>query len=163
MTMNKDSPEVVKFMTLFGKLKDWSEDDPKSLPDLASKDELIKDLCLKLLKAAGSIQKDERGERELFAAPVDSKFISTWRDFEERYANVLLIVRSSAVEAGDARFSFSFDCYEQSLRWEDANWVAARAADLIERTIRVLRDLIEGAPSIASIVATVANNQRRPR
>jgi len=33
----------------------------------------------------------------------------------------------------------------------------------ILRLLRVLRDLIEGAPSIASIVATVANNQRRPR
>jgi len=73
------------------------------LPDFASKDESIKDLCLKLLKAAGSIQKDERGERELFAAPVDSKFISTWRDFEERFADALLIVLSNAAEAGGMR------------------------------------------------------------
>jgi hypothetical protein len=38
MTMNKDSPEVVKFMRLFGKLKDWSEDDPASLSGAKSID-----------------------------------------------------------------------------------------------------------------------------
>jgi|ERR1022692_943280 hypothetical protein len=109
MTANKDSPEVAKFLSLFGKLKDWSEDDPKSLPDLASKDESIKDLCLELLLAAGSIQKNERSDRKLFIAPVDSKFVSAWRDFEERYAHVLMIVRSNAVEAGDAHLILSFD------------------------------------------------------
>ena len=30
MTMNKDSPEVVKFMRLFAKLKEWSDDDSSS-------------------------------------------------------------------------------------------------------------------------------------
>jgi hypothetical protein len=38
MTMNKDSFEVAKFMRFVGKLKDWSDDDPESLPDLASAD-----------------------------------------------------------------------------------------------------------------------------
>ena len=76
MNMNKDSPEVVNFMRLFGKLKDWSEDDPGSLPDLASTDEEIRDLCLELLMAAASLQKDERRDPDFFTAPVDSKFIS---------------------------------------------------------------------------------------
>jgi Domain of unknown function (DUF4145) len=135
MTTNKDSPEVIKFMHLFGKLKDLSEDDPESLPALASADDSIKDLCLKLLKAAGSIQKDERGERELFAAPVDSKLISTWRDFEKRYAHLLLIVRSNEVKEGKKHILLSFDWYEQPPRWEDADDKAARAAELIETMI----------------------------
>ena len=101
MTGNKDSPEVVKFMLLFQRLKDWSDDDPDALPELASTDESIKDLCLKLLKAAGSIQRNERGDRERFAGPVDLKFVSAWRELEERYADVLWIVvaamRPSAV------------------------------------------------------------------
>ncbi len=41
MAMNKDLSKVVDFMRLFGKLKDWSDDDPDSLPDLASTDESI--------------------------------------------------------------------------------------------------------------------------
>ena len=135
MTMNKDSPEVAKFMRLFAKLKDWSEDDPNSLPDLANTDEAIKTLCLELLKAAGILQKNERGDRELFTAPVDSKFISTWRDFEERFADALLIVLSNAAEAGGMRLYSSFDWYEPSGRWEDADYKAAGVAEAIEAMI----------------------------
>jgi hypothetical protein len=41
MTMNKDSPEVVNFMRLFAKLKDWSDDDSDGLPEVANSDESI--------------------------------------------------------------------------------------------------------------------------
>jgi hypothetical protein len=128
MTMNKDSPEVVNFMRLFAKLKDWSDDDPDGLPEVANSDESIKDLCLELLRAAGSLQKTERSDPALFTAPVDSKFISTWRDFEERFADVLLIVRSNAVEAGEDHF-LSFEWYERS-QWEDADYRATGADSL---------------------------------
>ena len=73
-----NSPEVIKFMQLFQRLKDWSDDDPESLPELASRDESIKDLCLDLLKAAGKLQSNERGNRELFTSPVDPKFVTVW-------------------------------------------------------------------------------------
>jgi hypothetical protein len=33
---------VIRFMTLFQKLKDWSDDDPESLLKLAEKDEGMK-------------------------------------------------------------------------------------------------------------------------
>ena len=134
MSINKDSPEVVKFMRLFGKVKDWSEDDPESLPDLARADDSVKELCLELLMAAGSIQRNERRVRELFTTPVDLKFVSTWRDFEMRYANFLLIVRSNAVEGGDTNIPLSFDWYEQPT-WEAADDEAARAAELMEAMI----------------------------
>jgi hypothetical protein len=122
MTMNKDSPEVVKFMLLFQKLKDWSDDDPESLPELASKDESIKDLCLDLLGAAGNLQRNERGDRELFTAPVDSKFITTWRDFEDRFERVLDDL-------------FWHPLIKRESEWEHADLNAAIAADLIEKTI----------------------------
>jgi hypothetical protein len=139
MTANKDSPEVVKFLGLFAKLKDWCEDDPESLSDLADTDEPIKNLCFELLKAAGSIQRNERDNRELFTAPVDSKFVTAWRVFEERYAHALLIVRSNAVEAGGMEpLSFlSFDWYEHPPRWEDADFDAAGAARAIEKMIEL--------------------------
>jgi hypothetical protein len=134
MTANKESPEVVEFMLLFQRLKDWSDNEPEALPELASTDESIKDLCLKLLEAAGSLQRNERGDRDLFTAPVDSKFISTWRDFEERFADVLLTVLSNAVEAGDVDLTFSFNWYQRP-RWEDADRKAAGAAELTEKMI----------------------------
>src|SRR3974377_2040556 len=134
MTEHKDSLEVVKFMSQFQKVKDWSEDEPESLPDIASKEKEIKDLCLKLLKAAGSLQKNERSERELFTAPVDLNFITAWRDFENRFAHVLLTVRSNAAEAGELH-PFSFDWYEHPPRWEDADSEAAKAAELMETMV----------------------------
>jgi hypothetical protein len=131
MTMNKDSPEVVNFMRLFAKLREWSDDDPDSLPDVANSDESIKDLCLELLKAAGSLQKTERNDPELFKAPVDSKVISAWRDFEQRFADALLMVRSNAV---GAQHFMSFDWYERT-EWEDADYRAMDAAEAVEAII----------------------------
>ena len=43
---SKDSAAVIKFMALFGKLKDWIDDDAESLPTLAKKDASVKDLCI---------------------------------------------------------------------------------------------------------------------
>ena len=130
MTINKDSAEVVNFMRLFGKLKEWSEDEPESLPELASTDEPIKELCLQLLKAAGSLQRFERSAPDLFTAPVESKFISNWRDFEKRLVPALLTVRFNALMSREWDFS-SFG-YEHSPGWEDADQEAARAEVLIE-------------------------------
>jgi hypothetical protein len=151
MNMNKDSPEVVNFMRLFGKLKDWSEDDPGSLPYLADTDEAIKDLCLELLRAAGSLQKDERRDPDFFTAPVDSKFISAWREFEEHFADALLIVRSNAVEAGETHF-LSFDWYERT-QWEDADYKASETAAAIEA-------IIDFADSQADAMIGASNTER---
>ena len=117
-------------MRLFGKLKEWSEDEPESLPELASTDEPIKELCLQLLKAAGSLQRFERSAPDLFTAPVESKFISNWRDFEKRFVPALLTVRFNALMSREWDFS-SFG-YEHSPGWEDADQEAARAEVLIE-------------------------------
>jgi hypothetical protein len=114
--------------------KHWSDDDPDSLTDLASTDESIKDLCLELLKAAGKLQKTERSDPDFFTAPVDSNFISTWRDFEERFAHALLMVRSNAVEAGEAQHFMSFDWYERT-EWKDADYRAMGASEAIEAII----------------------------
>lgn len=48
----KDSPEVVEFMGLFSRLRDWSDDDPEGLFDFAAGDESVRELCIKLSFAA---------------------------------------------------------------------------------------------------------------
>ncbi len=78
-----------------------------------------------------NLQKNERSDRELFTTPVDSKFISTWRNFEKRFAPALLKVRSNAVEAGEPHY-LSSDWYEHPPRWEDADSKAAGVAELME-------------------------------
>ena len=86
---NKDSPEVVEFMTLFARLKDWSDDAPDELADLAATDASVKDICDQLGRAAFFLWRKEREQRELFATPVDPAFLAAWRDYEERYAVVV--------------------------------------------------------------------------
>ena len=55
----KDTPEVVKFMALFAKLKDWSDDDPEGLSEFAASDESVKKTLHKAL-ARCAFPQDER-------------------------------------------------------------------------------------------------------
>jgi hypothetical protein len=89
MGNNKDTAEVIKFLGLFAKLKDRSDDDPERLPDLAKNDKVIKEFCGQLSWIAHFLKMNERRHRQLFAAPVDPKFLTEWRDFEERFEPVL--------------------------------------------------------------------------
>jgi hypothetical protein len=130
MTANKDSSEVVKFMLLFKKLKNWSDDDPGALPGLANKDESIKDLCAALLEAAQRLRMTERNDRKLFTAPVDPKFIIAWRDFEERF--------EAAV---------SYPMIKQEGGWEQADFNAFMSASLIEATIELASSRADGDKS----------------
>jgi hypothetical protein len=87
---SKDSAAVVKFMTLFARLKDWSDDAPAELSQLASTDSSVSELCVELSFAAHFLKMNERKARTLFAAPVDPAFRAAWRDYEDRYEGVLL-------------------------------------------------------------------------
>jgi len=87
---NKDSAEVAKFMTLLAELKDYCDDDPECLLEVAKQDEAVKSLCIQLYQAASLLTKmNERRHRQLFAAPVDPKFLTAWRDFEDRFERPL--------------------------------------------------------------------------
>jgi hypothetical protein len=89
------------------------------------------------LKAAGNLQRNERGNRELFTSPVDPKFVTVWREFERRFGHALLVVRSNAVEAGEWNLVFSFDWYEQPVNPEalskdgKAAWTKFREAQAV--------------------------------
>jgi hypothetical protein len=126
----KDSPEVAEFMRLFQKLKDWSDDDPQALLELATTDELIKDLCSALNGAVQRLQLDRRKNLELFTAPVDSKFITAWRDFEERFEPVLY-----------------FPMIERESDWKLADFNAEHSAGLIEATIELANSRSDGDKS----------------
>lgn len=85
MNAAKDSAKVIKFMTLFQKLRDWIDDDPIDLEKLAADDEILRRLCLDLFSAASILLMSERRHRRLFSTPVDPKFIAAWRAYENRY------------------------------------------------------------------------------
>jgi hypothetical protein len=141
MANGKDSAEVVKFLTVYSRLKDWCDDDPDAILQLAIADKQFKDLCMQLLGAAERLHASEQRHRHLFAAPVDPKFLSAWRDFEVRYEHILAANWSTFV-FGDE----SADLSDQSKsstnadrKWENADLNAKIAADLIEKVIGFAR------------------------
>jgi hypothetical protein len=129
----KDSSEVVKFMTLFARLKDWSDDAPEDLAEFAASDTSVKDLCVDLSFAADFLKMHERRARA-FAAPVDPAFLSAWRDYEERYESVVSGVWLSA-------FLPELDVSElpriprADLQWDNANDQGKEQAGGIEEAI----------------------------
>lgn len=86
---NKDSADVVRFMELFGRLKEWSDDDPEELKAFSVADESIKELCSKVSFAAYFLRDGERRTRRLFAAPANPAFIAMRREYEDRYEKIL--------------------------------------------------------------------------
>lgn len=141
MANGKDSNEVVKFLILYSRLKDWCDDDPDAIFQLAIGDKRFKDLCMQLLDAAERLHASEQQHRHLFAAPVDPKFLSGWRDFEARYEHVLAANWSSFVlgDEGTDLSDQSKSATGADRKYENADLNAKIAADLIEKVISVAR------------------------
>jgi len=140
MSMNqKDSPEVMKFMVLFARLKEWSDDTAEGLVDFARTDSSVKELCINLWSAALSLQMNEKRRRELFATPVDPAFLAAWRDFEARYESVLsgIWLAEFLPELGTAESS---NMPKSDLQWDNADDEAAEQAGGIEEAIESARD-----------------------
>lgn len=142
----KDSLEVVNFMELFARLKDWSDDDPEGLFDFAESDESIKELCSALAMVAHSLRMNERRARILFAAPVDPKFLLIWRDFEDRYeiavSNVWFADILKSIIGNDTP-SIPDTSRRADFAWDSANDEASEQAGGIEDAIAFARDNIE--------------------
>ena len=78
MNPSKDSTEVIQFMALLQKFRDWIDDDPENLEQLAADDKSIARLYMDLNFAAMRLSISERRQRQLFVAPADPKFIEAW-------------------------------------------------------------------------------------
>jgi hypothetical protein len=134
MASGKDSPEVIKFLSLLAQLKDCCDDDPSGLSDFAKQDEGVKSLCNQLSQTASLLRMNERHRRELFAAPVNPKFLTAYRDFEERFEKPLAGIWLADIFPG-------FDEIEPEhmpkadLQWENADHDGAGQAQAIEGAI----------------------------
>jgi hypothetical protein len=130
----KDSNEVVEFMMLFTRLKDWCDDEPDGLADFAESDSSIKEVCTKLALRAGLLRMSERRGRVLFASPVDPNFLAAWRDYEGRYQTVLSKIWLSDLFAELAtEDAIATPIPDQ--RWEDADAEGEDLASGIEGAI----------------------------
>jgi hypothetical protein len=134
MASNKDADEVVKFLALLAKLKDWCDDDPGRLRTLAESNDAIKGLCNQLSWAAHFLKMNERRHRELFAAPTNPKFMTEWRDFEARFESVLLDILFAEFFEG-LEPAESTQASKADLQWEFADDMAREQASAIEEAI----------------------------
>ena len=132
--VGKDSALVVEFMTLFAKLRHWTDDEPQGIIELAGSDASIKKLCLELFDAAYFLKMNERRSRRLFAAPVDPSFISAWRDYEERYESVVANVWLLDLELGLGGEEPG-PTPKAELQWANADRQAVQQASGIEDAI----------------------------
>lgn len=138
-TAQKDSPAVMEFMALFAKVKDWCDDDPDELRRLSEDDEGVKSLSDKLLWTAVHLERNERRRRELFAAPVDPNFLAQWRDFEERFRDIVARISLSEMYAAFGDSLASPFATKADLRWDSADAEAKEQAGGIEGAIDFAR------------------------
>ena len=134
----KDSPEVVEFMTLFARLKLFSDDTPEDLAELAASDSSVRELCTQLSFAAHFLKMNERRARVLFAAPVDPAFLAAWRDYEDRYETIVSGIWLSDIlpELANAEPS---RVPKADLQWENADDDAGEQAGGIEEAVDLAR------------------------
>ena len=139
MSVAKDSTEVIKFMALFQKLRDWIDDNPTDLEKLAADDEVLSRLCNDLGFAAAFLSMNEKRQRRLFSAPVDPKFIAAWRAYEEKYASPI-----AGMFLSDIGLDTSASLVENKSRadflWEAADDDAKDQANAIKSALNFAHD-----------------------
>lgn len=128
MTTGKDDPRIVKFMAKFQELRNLIDDDPSDLGTLASNDDVLKRLCVEVSDLALSISMNERQKRQLFAAPVDPKFVQAWRRYEDGYSAPLAGVWFGL----DPGTDMSIQAQSRQAQWRVADVVATDQAKAIE-------------------------------
>lgn len=119
----RNSSEVVKFITLFERLKTWFDDCPDEIVLTAEIDDSVKNLCRSIFFAAHFLSMKEKRSHKLFAAPVDPKFIAAWRDYEKRYnKNVSRVARLAIMP--DLVADEPAQTTSAQEEWEDADYFA---------------------------------------
>lgn len=133
MSDDKDAAEVIQFLDLFARLKPHCDDRPDRLPDLAREKQDVRQICLDLYWSVQDLKAGERRDRQLFAAPTNPDFRQAWRDFEDRYDEVLeqlmlehwLQIGLTVGSDGQSRFDRRWDAAEVMAKLDAANMTEA--------------------------------------
>ncbi|KQS83819.1 MULTISPECIES: DUF4145 domain-containing protein [unclassified Rhizobium] len=144
--MTTDSAEVIKFATLFSKLKNLDLE-PTDLARIAKNDESIRELCIDLHFSASVLRNAERSDRQIFASPTEPKFIKQFRDFEARFEHVVAEVFLADLDLGILSPSDQNDALSvpaalsrAQRHWEIADDSALEKAQSIETALNFARD-----------------------
>lgn len=135
---NKDSHEVAKFMATFARLKNWINDEPGQLLKLASQEPLLQELCHELLITTMLLGMSERQSRVQLATPVDPKFLSARREYQDCYESV---VARAAMKLFDFGTQNQLD--NSDSQWNDADNDARERAAAIEKVFEHINSAID--------------------
>ena len=132
----KDSVEVMNFMTLFARLKQWCDDTPQGLAEFAKADSSVNDLGMSVSVAASILKMNEKRHRALFAAPVDPAFLAAWRDYEARYESLLVdLWIADLIPDLDIGSGALYPVLNADFQWNVADSDAGEQASGIEKAI----------------------------
>lgn len=143
--MNKDSVEVIKFMDLYGRLTNLDLQ-PCDLIRVAEDDEKVRQLCIDLHFAAWVLRRKERSDRQLFSSPTEPNFIRSFRDFEDRFDDVVTDVWFADLDLGlgasnqDAARPVPTIGTQATRQWEIADESAFEKAKAIEVALEFALD-----------------------
>lgn len=153
-----DSDVVARFLSQFAKLKAWCDDDPDSLEAFAKDDESVERLCHELFWSASAIRHALRSARSAYIAPVNPAFKAAWREFEERYDEVVDTVLSRELGL------MLFDGDEGALRRieaEDSRTQAEKAWEKADQKAESDADAVEDALTLAESESDPEHNDYR--
>lgn len=143
-----DSIEVIIFMSVFRKLIDYCDDQPRYISEMLKDDQIFTDLCIKTTSIAKQLKAAEVINSNLFTAPVNSSFIHLWRRYESAYEVILdqevfrltqengchdlvpetILSALRSVRSKDELGDFDAE-------WEEADLNGKIAVDLIEKSL----------------------------
>ncbi|MGQ0485026.1 MAG: DUF4145 domain-containing protein [Hyphomicrobiales bacterium] len=148
MNNGKDDASIIKFMALLGRLRNAFDDEPTGLKKLVMEDDDLRRLCVELDSTASFFVIMEQSHRQVFAAPVDPKFIATWREYEKRYAAILqdigLADMFGIFERSDSSFDFPDSNRRQDLefKWKNADELALENARTIVAVLEFAKEQV---------------------
>ena len=141
MVVDKDSAEVAEFLSCFSQVKIKVDDEPERLIELTRTDASVSSLCSKLWYSSFVLRRAEEKGAALFAAPVDPKFIKSWRDFELRYERHVAHVELIELIGADESVVDS-QARDQEFGWNLAQENAGEVVQSIENVFAFAKDQI---------------------
>ena len=143
---------INKFMTLFSRLKEWIDDNPKIILSEAEKDLELKKICLDLWNAAFNVKLYFSNAKNRIILSVNSDFISNLRDYEERYECTLDELYSNSSElfishiiALENNTYYVNELTKKKLewKWDEADYKGEDKQESLDRTINSLKGIGE--------------------
>jgi hypothetical protein len=133
------SPEVVRFLTLFQQVKTACDDTPERIKDLVETEAAVARLCSEFWVAAQTLRESEVKSATAFATGVGQTFVLAWRDYECRYLRTLFL---ALMGSGEEVFTSAED--HSYIIGDRGPWMVAQAMGALRAfDIRLLQSILD--------------------